>query len=60
MIQKNIGEITEMKFEVPEVNPDQTQTVFLHTHGYYKLIREFEGTPKWLELRKFQTAGYFS
>lgn len=36
------------------------ESVFLHTRGYYELIRNFEGAPQVTELYKFKSPGYFS
>ena len=60
MAQENIGEVTEIVYKAPTTLLHQTQTVFLHTRGYYELIREFEGFPKISALNKFKEAGYFS
>jgi len=60
MAQEQVGEVTELVFPVPPVPAGQVQTVFLHTRGYYELIREFSGLPKIAELNKFKTPGYFS
>ena len=60
MAQENIGEVTEILYKVPIPNQQQAQTVFLHTRGYYELIRDFEGLPKIRALNKFKEPGYFS
>lgn len=60
MIQKNVGEVTELIFKTPLSLKNQTQTVFLHTRGYYELIRDFTGVPELMELNKFKEPGYFS
>lgn len=36
------------------------ESVFLHTRGYYELIRDFAGAPQLTELYKFKSPGYFS
>ncbi|MFN8256238.1 MAG: hypothetical protein U0W24_11145 [Bacteroidales bacterium] len=60
MIQENSGEFTELLFtEVPR-QIYENQTVFLHSRGYYELIRNFKGIPQINELNKFKIPGYFS
>jgi len=60
MAQEKIGEVTEIIFSTTPPLSDQKQTVFLHTHGYYELIRDFKGMPKTSDLKKFKEPGYFS
>lgn len=60
MAQENVGEVTEIIFNTTPPLSDQKQTVFLHTHGYYELIRDFKGIPKTSDLKKFKEPGYFS
>lgn len=72
MIQEKTGEITELIFNHNNQQStdvllntklqadDQQQTVFLHTRGYYELVREFKGLPEINELYKFKKPGYFS
>jgi hypothetical protein len=37
-----------------------TQTVFLHSSGYYKHIRNYSGSPKVAFLKSFNQPGAFS
>lgn len=60
MIQESVGDITELVFDALEVDPGQLQSLFLHTRGYYELIRDFKGLPKTSQLLKFKEPGYFS
>ena len=60
MSQESIGDITDIVYMVPPELQGKQQAVFLHTRGYYELIRDFEGLPKISELEKFKTPGYFS
>jgi hypothetical protein len=60
MAQEKVGEVTELRFAVPPVPDDQVQSTFLHTRGYYELIREFKGFPEVAELNKFKDGAYFS
>lgn len=58
--QKNTGEFTEIIYPAPPAKPGMKQTVFLHSRGYYELIRNYEGEPKVKELKRFRTPGAFS
>ncbi|WP_421798893.1 hypothetical protein [Haliscomenobacter sp.] len=58
--QKNTGEFTEIIYPAPPAKPGMKQTVFLHSRGYYELIRSYEGEPKVKELKKLRTPGAFS
>jgi hypothetical protein len=60
MAQENVGEVTEVVFRAMKAQEGFEQTCFLHTSGYYELIRKFEGLPKLTELSKFKQPGYFS
>ena len=60
MAQENIGDITEIIYNIPPANQQECQSAFLHTSGYYELIRDFEGLPQISELKKFKVPGYFS
>lgn len=60
MAQLNVGDVAELTFSSSE-KPSETikRSVFLHTKGYYELIRDFEGLPEIFELNKFKKAGHF-
>jgi hypothetical protein len=60
MAQETVGDFTELWFTAPPVPAGQMQSVFLHTRGYYELIRDFEGRPEIMALRRFKKPGYFS
>jgi hypothetical protein len=60
MAQELTGEVTKVTYKAPPVKNDQMQTVFLHSRGYYELVRDFEGLPELVELNKFKNNGYFS
>lgn len=60
MVQDHAGLSTEVIFKAEPANEGSIRTVFLHTRGYYELIREFTGIPDIIELNKFKTPGYFS
>ena len=59
LIQEKVGSLAELHFKATPPKEGMTQSVFLHTKGYYELIREFEGNPDIFGLMKFQTPGYF-
>ena len=60
MAQEHIGDVTELIYHVPAAIEQQEQSIFLHTRGYYELIRDFEGLPKMAALKNFREIGYFS
>jgi hypothetical protein len=60
MAHEDIGKVTELRYAVPPVPTGQVQSAFLHTRGYYELIREFTGFPKIAQLNKFKDPAYFS
>jgi hypothetical protein len=60
MNQLQNGDVTELRYKALESNAHQAQTVFLHTKGYYELIRDYQGKPKISQLKKFKKPGYFS
>jgi hypothetical protein len=60
MAQEKVGDVTEIIYQVPPALQQQSQTVFLHTRGYYELIRDFDGLPQISALNKFKVPGYFS
>jgi hypothetical protein len=57
MVQENVGEVTEIIFEATPPDQNQAQSVFLHSRGYYELVRDFKGPPVILELNKFKRPG---
>ena len=58
MAQLTVGELAELHYTVPPKNEGQTQSAFLHTKGYYELIRDFEGAPRFKELYAFKDPAY--
>jgi hypothetical protein len=60
MVQPSPGNITEITYKSSTPRPDNLQSVFLHTRGYYTLVRDFTGVPEISELNKFKTPGHFS
>lgn len=60
MIQPEPGNITEITYKTKPATRELTQSVFLHSRGYYTLVRDFNGLPDLTALNKFKTPGYFS
>ena len=60
LIQLSAGDMTELVYNTKPSLDNYIQSVFLHTSGYYELIREFDGLPKITELYKFKQPGYFA
>jgi hypothetical protein len=57
LIQPNIWDSAILTYKSLLVAEGQTQTFFLHTSGYYKRIRNFEGKPKVAFLKSFSQPG---
>jgi hypothetical protein len=60
MAQETSNQVTEIVYPANPAPKGMVQSLFLHTSGYYELIREFQGAPKIMELNKFRVPGYFS
>lgn len=60
MAQENTGDVTGIIYKAPPAPQNLSQSVFLHTRGYYELVRDFKGLPQIQSLNKFKTPGYFS
>jgi hypothetical protein len=60
MAQESTGDVTEITFKAEPSAPDKVRSAFLHTRGYYELVRDFTGLPEITELNKFKKPGYFS
>ena len=60
MAQETSNQVTEIVYPANPTPKGMVQSLFLHTSGYYELIREFKGAPQILELNKFRVPGYFS
>lgn len=60
MAQETSNQVTEIVYPADPALKGMVQSLFLHTSGYYELIREFQGAPQILELNKFRVPGYFS
>ncbi len=60
MAQETSNQVTEIVYPADPAPKGMVQSLFLHTSGYYELIREFQGAPQILELNKFRVPGYFS
>lgn len=60
MIQHNEGDVSELLFITDPPEPGYKQSVFLHTQGYYTLVRDFQGPPDVSGLKKFKAPDHFS
>ena len=59
--QLYIGAEAILTFEDhPQIETQNTTTLFLHTRGYYEYIRDYNGKPNVSELKKFRLPGTFS
>ena len=54
LAQEKTGDIAEISYKAPMAEEGYEYTVFLHTRGYYELVREFSGLPQIGELRQFE------
>ena len=43
LTQETTGEYAELRFIVPPKSDNRQRTLFLHSKGYYELLRDFEG-----------------
>jgi hypothetical protein len=57
--QLQTGDYTDLRFKAIAPPKGQTQTLFLHTKGYYEHVRDFQGEPKMDELEHFRKPHYF-
>ncbi|KAA3437733.1 hypothetical protein [Rufibacter hautae] len=57
--QFSVGDAVELTFSLPKKAEAQTQTIFLHTRGYYEHLREYTGIPNLISLRDFEKPGHF-
>ncbi len=60
MAQEQTGDIAEIVYRSVKSRDQKAYSYFLHTSGYYELVRDFDGIPKFAELNQFKTNGYFS
>lgn len=60
MNQLETGDITELEYAIPNLNPQKAQSIFLHTRGYYTLVRDFKGIAQRAELEQLRTPGKLS
>ena len=52
--QTSIGEYAELRFATPPQNENLTRTVFLHSKGYYEMLRQFQGESDLTKLNSFR------
>ncbi|GEO04940.1 hypothetical protein AAE02nite_26040 [Adhaeribacter aerolatus] len=57
--QFRVGDAITLTFLLPDKKPEQEQTLFFHTRGYYEHIREYKGLPNLVKLREFEKPGRF-
>lgn len=60
MEQPEKGMSAELTFDLANHTTSGNQSFFLHSEGYYEVIREYSGLPKISELKKFKEKGYFT
>ncbi|XOV94941.1 MAG: hypothetical protein ACFHWX_09570 [Bacteroidota bacterium] len=53
-LAQTTGDIAELVYNVPENSEGFKASIFLHTRGYYELVRDFKGLPQIVELNKFK------
>ena len=58
-VQQDIGDEAILNFKVPDIT-DESQTVFLHSKGYYIILRDLEGKANKKVLKGFRKKGRFS
>jgi hypothetical protein len=59
LVQFAVGDAVVLTYPLPADKPGQTQTLFLHTRGYYEHIRDYTGIPNLFTLRAFEKPGHF-
>ena len=57
-IQPKVGDQAILKFAAPK-QTDEMRSIFLHSKGYYLILRDQEGRPEKKKLRKFREEGRF-
>lgn len=60
LIQKNIGDYTNLQFALPKQAKGMKQTYFLQSSGYYQYIRDYKGFPNVAKLNEFKKKGSFN
>ncbi|WP_210489321.1 hypothetical protein [Rufibacter aurantiacus] len=57
--QFSVGDAVELTFHLPRKAKAQSQSIFLHTRGYYEHLRDYTGIPNLFTLRDFEKPGHF-
>ncbi len=60
LAQEKTGDIAEVSFEALTAMEGYEYTVFLHTRGYYELVRDFTGLPQIGELKQFEDPNWLA
>ncbi|MCK3685321.1 hypothetical protein [Maribellus sp. YY47] len=57
--QPEVGDFAELSFDLP-ANREEARSVFLHSKGWYHILRDPEGTPDIEYLKTFREPGRFN
>jgi len=58
--QFEIGDYSFLKFKAAEKKPQQSQSLVIHSKGYYEHIRNYDGLPDIIKLKEFKKPGGLS
>lgn len=53
-IQREVGEYADLIFSAPPVSEEMDRSVFLHSKGHYRVIRDLEGKPDFRTIRSMR------
>ena len=57
--QPNVGDYADITYNIPELTGEK-QTFYLHSKGWYKILRTPQGKPDIKKLEAFRQPGYFN
>jgi hypothetical protein len=60
LFQPEIGNVATIQYAAPTPLDGNTQSVFLHSRGYYEYIRNYENLPNIFTLQSFKEKGGFT
>ncbi|WP_258104525.1 hypothetical protein [Marinoscillum sp. MHG1-6] len=60
LAQLNTGDVVNITYKAPAPTEGLTQSVFLHTRGYYELVRNFENSIQLTEVSRFKKPSYLA
>ncbi|MDH4295850.1 MAG: hypothetical protein OEV74_06195 [Cyclobacteriaceae bacterium] len=60
LIQPEIGNVVTIRYAAAKPDDGNTQTVFLHSRGYYEYIRDYQNIPNVMKLKSFREEGSFT